>query len=94
MTHPFDELIMKVESYRFSCEAGPLEKCVNWQELKRSLDELSTARVSLTLPPMPKLMDYKHFDSDVVHTAAYNNALAAWERVCATITRHQLKETP
>lgn len=31
------ELIAAIEAYRFECEAGPLENCVEWRELKRRL---------------------------------------------------------
>jgi len=31
-------LANKIESYKFECEAGPLEKCVDWETLKSSVD--------------------------------------------------------
>lgn len=34
------ELIEKIENYPFSCEAGDLRKCWDWEELKRRMNEL------------------------------------------------------
>ena len=31
------ELISKIESYNFECEAGPLSMCVDWMKLKAML---------------------------------------------------------
>lgn len=31
------DLLDRLEAYGFECEAGPLENCVDWQELKRRL---------------------------------------------------------
>lgn len=41
------ELIAAIEAYRFECEAGPLENCVEWIELKK----ISENQEALALPP-------------------------------------------
>lgn len=33
----------RIESYGFECEAGPLENCLEWQELKRFAADLASA---------------------------------------------------
>jgi hypothetical protein len=32
------QLIRKIEEYKFTCEAGPLSMCVDWNELKAAVD--------------------------------------------------------
>jgi len=34
-----NQLIAKIESYGFECEAGPLSNCVDWQQLQATIEQ-------------------------------------------------------
>jgi len=36
----FNEIIAKIEGYKFTCEAGLLENCVDWKELKELVEKI------------------------------------------------------
>lgn len=44
------QIIEKLETYHFECQAGPLENCTDWQALTTRCERLAEAEVGVTTP--------------------------------------------
>lgn len=45
------ELVKKLETYGFECEAGPMSMCTHWTKLVEAIEEISWA-------PEPRVINY------------------------------------